>query len=120
LKTEPARVAMAGYAGFVGSGIGRASLWQELKGQIYLGSDALVEAMQRYIRPDQPLQEIPLRQRRGPAQPLDSYAERFADRDRAMAEAYCTGASSMQAIGEHFCVARMTVSRAVRKHGPGP
>jgi putative transposase len=116
---EPARVAMAGYAGFVASGIGRASLWQELKGQIYLGSDAFVEAMQRYIRPDQPLQEIPLRQRRGPARPLEYYAERFADRDRAMAEAYRTGAFSMQSIGEHFRVGRMTVSRAVRKHAPG-
>jgi predicted DNA-binding protein YlxM (UPF0122 family) len=84
-----------------------------------LGSEEFVEAMQRYIRPDQPLQEIPLRQRRGPARPLEYYAERFADRDRAMAEAYRTGAYSMQAIGEHFRVGRMTVSRAVRKHAPG-
>lgn len=112
------RAATAGYVRFVAAGIGRESPWNELKGQIYLGSEEFVEAMQRSIRPDQSLREIPRRQRQGVARPLDHYATRFTDRDRAMAEAYRTGAYSMQAIAVHFRVGRMTVSRAVRKHEP--
>jgi transposase len=33
-----------------------------------------------------------------------------------MAEAYNTGAFSMQAVAEHFGVSRMTVSRAVKRY----
>ena len=62
------------------------------------------------------LREIPKRQRRALAKPLDDYASRYPDRDRALAAAYGSGAYSMQAIAEHFGVSRMTVSRAVKKH----
>jgi putative transposase len=72
--------------------------------------------MQARIRPDRPLEEVPLRQRRALARPLSYYAERYEERDRAMAEAYRSGAYSLQAIGAHFGVGRMTVSRAVKKH----
>jgi len=47
---------------------------------------------------------------------LAHYAARYADRDRATAEAYRSGAYSMQAIAEYFGVSRMTVSRAVKRH----
>ena len=36
-------------------------------------------------------------------------------RNRAIAEAYRSGAYSMQVIAEHFGVSRMTVSRAVKR-----
>ena len=39
-----------------------------------------------------------------------------AERDRAIAAAYRTGAYSMQAIAEHFNIGRMTVSRAAKHH----
>ena len=44
------------------------------------------------------------------------YAKRYASRDRAMAEAYRSGAYSMQEVGAYLGVGRMTVSRAVKKH----
>jgi DNA-directed RNA polymerase specialized sigma subunit len=68
--------------------------------------------MQARIGPDRPLEEVPLRQKR----PLADYAERYEERDRAMAEAYRSGAYSLREIGAHFGVGRMTVSRAVKKH----
>ena len=46
------------------------------------------------------------------------YAEFYPTRDRAIAEAYRSGAYSMQQIGAYFAVGRMTVSRAVKQHGP--
>jgi hypothetical protein len=96
--------AVAAYRRFVADGIGAPSPWLKLKGQIYLGSDAFVERMQALIDPKRPLRDIPKRQRRAVANPLDDYASRFPDRDRALAEAYRSGAYSMQTIAEHFGV----------------
>lgn len=72
--------------------------------------------MQQRIRNDQPLQEILERQRRPLARALGYYAQRYSSRDRAIAEAYRSGAYSMQEIGAYFRVGRMTVSRAVKKY----
>jgi REP element-mobilizing transposase RayT len=106
--------AIAGYRRFVAEGIGAPSPWQAVKGQIYLGSEHFVEHMQAQIDPNRPLREVPKRQRRPLAKPLADYAARYPDRDRAIAEAYRSGAYSMQAIGDHFGISRMTVSRVVR------
>jgi len=72
--------------------------------------------MQAQIEPDRGLQEIPRSQRRPPPKPLGYFAERYAARDQALAEAYRAGGFSMQAIADYFGVARMTVSRAVRRY----
>jgi hypothetical protein len=107
--------AVAGYRRFVTEGIGVASPWQALKGQIYLGSEPFVERMQARIDPGRPLREAPKRQRQALAEPLTDHATAYADRDRAMAEAYGTGSFRMQAIAEHFGVSGMTVRRAVKR-----
>ncbi|AGA91298.1 transposase [Thioflavicoccus mobilis 8321] len=112
---EDRAAAVAAYRQFVAAGTDAPSPWLALKGQIYLGSDEFVEHMQRRIDPKGALREIPKRQRRAVAKPLSHYAMRYPDRDRAMAEAYRSGAYSMQAIAEHFGVSRMTVSRAVKR-----
>ena len=65
--------------------------------------------------PAHSLREVPKRQRRAVAKPLAEYAAGWPDRDRAMAEAYRSGAYSMQTIAEYFGVSRMTVSRAVKR-----
>jgi predicted DNA-binding protein YlxM (UPF0122 family) len=72
--------------------------------------------MQARVDPGRPLREIPKCQRRALAKPLANYAARYAERDRAMAEAYPAGAYRMQSIAEYFGVSRMTVSRAVKRH----
>jgi putative transposase len=112
--------AVAAYRRFVAEGIGAPSPWLELKSQIYLGSAPFVERVQALIDPKRPLRDIPKRQRRALAKPLDDYASRYPDRDRALAEAYRSGAYSMQTIADHFGVSRMTVSRAVRRHEQDP
>ena len=48
-------------------------------------------------------------------QPVAYFAQRYSKRDRAIAEAYRTGAYSMQAIADFFAIGRMTVSRAVKR-----
>ena len=91
------------------------SPWIELKNQIYLGFERFVERMQPMIDNTHALHEIPRRQRRAVGKPLPYYASQWDERDRAMAEAYRSGAYSMLAIAEHFGVGRMTVSRAVKR-----
>jgi hypothetical protein len=112
---EERTAAVAGYRPFVAAGIDAADPWEGLKSQIYLGSEPFVERMQALIDPKRPLRDIPTRQRRALAKSLAEYTARCSDRDHAMAEAYRTGAYSMQAIAEHFDVSRMTVSRAVKR-----
>jgi len=109
--------AVAGYRRFVEEGIGAPGPWCALKHQVFLGSEQFVERMQGLIDPSRPIQEIPRRQRRPVAKPLGYYAARYADRDQAIAQAYRSGAYGMQAIAEHFKVGRMTVSRAMKRHG---
>lgn len=108
-------VATKAFERFVADGSGQPGAWGHLKNQIYLGSDEFVARMQRQIDTRQSLDEIPVRQKRPLAQPLGHYAERFASRDRAMAEAYRSGAYSMSEIAAHFGVGRMTVSRTVKR-----
>jgi len=108
-------VARKSFAHFVADGRGQTNPWTQLKNQIYLGSEQFVEAMQGRISARQPLQEIPAKQKRPVARDLAFYANRFASRDRGMAEAYYSGAYSMGTIAAHFGVSRMTVSRAVKR-----
>jgi len=107
--------AMAGYRKFIADGVTAQSPWLELKNQIYLGSEQFVEHMNAKIEADHPLQEVPQQQRRSVAKPLAYFSANCVERDQAIAEAYRTGAYSMQAIADHFGVGRMTVSRAVKR-----
>ncbi|MCP3866596.1 MAG: addiction module toxin RelE, partial [Gammaproteobacteria bacterium] len=112
------REAMLQFERFVTDGVGQPGPWRDLRHQVFLGSDRFVEMVQRQIRDEQPLDEIPAKQKRPPARPLSYYAERYPNRDRAMAEAYRSGGYSMREIATNFEVGRMTVSRAVKLYGP--
>ncbi len=100
---------------FVLKGVKQASIWNALRGQLFLGSERFIEEMQKHIREDQSLQEIPLWQRQLPVKELLYYAGEYADKAKAMAEAYRSGGYSLQEVGAYFGVGRMTVSRAVKK-----
>ena len=89
------------------------SVWAQLRGQIYLGSDAFVEKMQKQIDKKPGLGKIPRAQRRAISQPLEHFEKRYP-RGEAMARAYLSGRHTMLKIAEHFGVHYSTVSRAVR------
>ena len=105
--------AVARYRDHVRAGIGKPGLWQALRGQIYLGSDAFLEKMQANSHENMP--EIPRAQRRPLAKPLAYYQQTHANASEAMAAAYATGDFTMQAIAQAFGVHYATVSRAVRR-----
>ena len=107
--------AIAKYVTFVHEGARLPSVWTQLQGQIYLGSEAFVKKMQSLIENQLPLDEIPRAQRRALTQPL-SQCKEWYPRDEAMARAYLSGQHSMASIAQHFGVHYSTVSRAVRSH----
>lgn len=107
--------AIAKYVAFVHEGARLPSVWSQLQGQIYLGSEAFVRKMQARIEKQPALDEIPRAQRRALTQPLEQFEARYS-RNEAMARAYLSGQYSMAGIAQHFGVHYSTVSRAVRGH----
>ena len=112
----PERInAIAAYVRFVHEGARLPSVWTELRGQIYLGSEAFVKNMQAQIEKRPTLEEIPRAQRRALTRPLNEFAERYP-RNEAMARAYLSGQHTLAEIARHFGVHYATVSRAVRAY----
>jgi len=106
--------AQADYAAFVRQGIGQPSVWEGLRHQVFLGSEAFVQRHCLPSKPPERLREVPRAQRRPLAPPLAHFAHCYPDRREAMARAFQTGVYSMQEIADHFGVHYSTVSRAVR------
>ena len=107
--------AIAKYRTFVHEGKGLPSVWEQLQGQIFLGSENFVEKMQAKIDQRPALTEIPRAQRRALTRALSAFAQEH-DRNEAIALAYLSGQYTMAAIAAHFGVHYTTVSRLVREH----
>lgn len=103
------------YKAFVAEGKNQPALWEQLKNQIYLGTEAFVEKMQTKALAQEDLSEIPLAQRCAMAKPLEYYAARSRDRDEAIVKAHSSGAYGMKEIGDHFGLHYSRVSRIISK-----
>jgi REP element-mobilizing transposase RayT len=106
---------IARYAEFVQDGVRGPRIWDQLTGQVFLGSEAFVQSMQDELQATakNTAREIPRLQRRALAKSLDFYRETFDDPKTGMAAAYATGDYTLQAIADAFGVHYATVSRAV-------
>ena len=106
---------IARYIEFVQEGVRGPRIWDQLRGQVFLGSDGFVQAMQDELEAaaKHTVREIPRLQRRALAKSLDYYREAFDDAKIGMAAAYATGDYTMQAIADAFGVHYATVSRAI-------
>ncbi len=109
-KTQRAR-----YAEFVDQGLSRGRIWDALKKQIFLGTDAFAEAMQNRLLVDTKgkQKEIPRAQRRALAKSLEYYRDTFPDAKDGMRAAYATGDYTLQQVADAFGVHYSTVSRAL-------
>ncbi len=110
--------ARARYVAFVHEGARVPGVWNQLRGQIYLGSDAFVKKMQTLVDKKPILAEVPRAQRRALARALTDYAAAYP-RDKAMALAYLSGHYTMAAVAKHFNVHYTTVSRLVKAYELG-
>jgi REP element-mobilizing transposase RayT len=108
-------IAQQRYRDFVKAGKEQPSPWQWLKNQIYLGDDDFVNDMQRKLKSEQSLKDIPRRQKQAPVKPLSFFVDRYKNRDEGMAQAYLSGHYTLAQVGEYFGVSYATVSRAVKQ-----
>ena len=106
--------AQQAYGRFVSEGQGQPSPWEQLKNQIYLGTDQFVEDMQCKMDPEQSLDDIPKPQKQPPVKPLAYYEKKYGVRNRSMAEAYRSGHYTLKEVGDYFGVSYATVSRALK------
>ena len=107
--------AIAKYVEFVHEGKGLPSVWDQLRGQVYLGSETFVEKMQAIVDKQPTLTEVPRAQRRALVRALADF-ERKHERNEAIALAYLSGQHTMAAIAQHFGVHYTTVSRLVKAY----
>ncbi|WP_049721655.1 hypothetical protein [Gilvimarinus polysaccharolyticus] len=108
------KAAMEGYKRFVQEGKNQSSPWEELKNQVYLGSDEFVDDAQAKMNPDQSLLDIPKPQKLSPPRPLEYYVDLYSDRKEGMSAAYRSGHYTLSGVGDAFGVSYATVSRAVK------
>jgi len=101
------------YQKFVSEAYMDYSPWDELKQQIYLGSEQFVTQMQSNISPLLDLSEIPLPQYQSVVPSLKDYEQRATSRNDAIKLAYASGGYSMKALGDYFGLHYSRVSRIV-------
>nr|WP_286196871.1 transposase [Thalassotalea sp. G20_0] len=104
---------------FVLAGVG-INIWLHLKQQIYLGDDRFVADQQQYIEKPvkgKALSEVPHKQMRKPARPLEFYRASFDSPAEAVCAAYASGGYTQKAIADFFGLHYSTVSKMVKKVG---
>ena len=107
---EKKKVATKRYKRFISQGGNQPSPWEELKNQIFLGSDKYVEEVLRLIDQTKELSEIPRSQRRGKVKQLKEYALASDSRNKAISEAYRSGGYTLKEIGIYFNLHYSTIS----------
>jgi REP element-mobilizing transposase RayT len=117
-KQRPA--AQRKYRAFVAEGIGQPSPWEQVQGQVLLGSEQFVERLQPGLRDKRPLREIPRKQRFAsrPALARLFGARTMADRRRrndAIRHAHLEYGYSLSEIGRAVDLHYSTISRIVNR-----
>jgi putative transposase len=112
---ENRRSAVLAYRRFVMAGIGQKHPWGQLKGQIYLGDERFLEAMQDRLDEQVDSIEFPRAQKRPKAKSLEYYEGKYGSKKDVMRMAYASGDFTLHAIATYFGVHYSTVSRAVNE-----
>ncbi len=104
------------YRQFVQGGMGKETLWAEVKGQVLLGDDAFVATLAAYLKRHQDVPEIPKSQRYAHRPALEKiFTESVLcdrkKRDRKMAEAVEHYGYTQRAIADHLDLHFSYVSR---------
>jgi putative transposase len=102
-----------GYRAFVAAGKGQPSPWEYAKQQVFLGSDAFVESMQRKVPRDRDLREVPQAKRRPLPRSLPEYERANPDRDQAIQAAYASRGYTMREIGDYFGLSQSRISKII-------
>jgi len=104
------------YQEFVARGKNQPSPWEQLRNQVFLGSEQFVDDLQLKIKSNRELTEIPKTQKRAKAQSLDYYAQHNSTRNQAILASYASGSYSMKQIGDYFGLHYSWISRVVSSY----
>jgi len=109
------------YRQFVKWGIGKETIWNEVKGQTLLGEDAFVESLADHLRRHKDIPEIPKSQRYANRPTLEKiFSQGILDdkrkRDRRIADAVEKYGYTQRSIADHLGVHATYVSRILRGH----
>ena len=95
-------------------GVGKETVWSELRQQIYLGNERFVQRMQRKAALQGDELTVPRAQRRAPTPSLAAVEKKCRDRNSAIVAVYDTGVYSYREIAEYFGLHLATIGRIVR------
>jgi putative transposase len=101
---------------FVREGIKSPPLWDDLKQQILLGTEAFIEQMQENIGQAKDYSEVTMAQRRPNPASIKQYEKKAASRNAAIYDAYASCGYTLKEIGCFFEVNYSTVSGIIRSH----
>ena len=108
-RTE--REAQRRYRAFVAEGRDGPRPWEQLTGQIYLGSEAFIAQHQ----PDREIRDIPRRQTQAARPSLTALFQRRGDEAQLIVVAYRQYGYRLREIAEHLGVHEVTISRRLKQ-----
>lgn len=107
--------AISGYKEFVVAGKHEEFPWKEIKGQVFLGVEKLVEKYRKLIKKKESIKEIPRVQRYAHRPVLDNLFSKNKNSDKSIYEAYVRYGYTMKEIAEYLCVHYTTISRIIKR-----
>lgn len=115
-----AELARRAYASFVAEGVGKASPWEQVRGQLLLGGEAFAQRfLDKQGRLKSVSREVPRKQKAAILPSLPQIAQSAADRDAAICEAWACGAFTQREIGDYFGLGYSRVSKIVKAGATG-
>jgi len=114
------RVAMEKYRKFVMEGIDKESPWEELKGQVFFGTEDFVNKLSGLIDDKENLKEVPKLQRYVARPPLRELFKEKKEKkrkaeDNTIYAAYVRHGYTMKEIAEHLGFHYATISRIIKR-----
>jgi REP element-mobilizing transposase RayT len=106
--------ARGGYIDFVREGIGLPPVWDNLRHQIYMGSDDFINKHQELISKKQDLDDIPALQKRATSKPISYYQKKYKNEKQAITQAFLSGGHTLKEIGDYYGKHYTTISRIVK------
>jgi REP element-mobilizing transposase RayT len=106
--------ARGGYIDFVREGIGLPPVWDNLRHQIYMGSDDFINKHQELISKKQDLDDIPALQKRATPKSISYYQKKYKNEKQAITQAFLSGGHTLKEIGDYYGKHYTTISRIVK------
>ncbi len=104
------------YIDFVRKGIGLPPVWNNLRHQIYMGSDEFIDKHQDLISQKQDLDDIPALQKRATPKPISYYQKKYKNENQAITRAFISGDHTLKTIGDYYGKHYTTISRIVKQN----